>query len=173
MRVTETLHRNGPIIDTAHFTEYHRERGTGVHRACQLWDEGDLDEGSLTPDIAPRFAQYVAFRHELRPEIIATELEVRHPVLGYEGRLDRVMKINGRLGVVDIKGPTENPWHALQLAAYSQAYGSMRGVLRGLARWNLYLHDDRSRLVERTDRHDFEVFYAAHTVAQWREKNGY
>ncbi|HLC28340.1 MAG TPA: hypothetical protein VJL07_02720 [Dehalococcoidia bacterium] len=172
MRVTDVLHRAG-LINTEHFSDYHRDRGTGVHQACHFWDEGDLEDSSLVPEVRVRLDQYKRFLVEVGPEIIAAEREVVHSVLGYRGRLDRIVRINGRTGVLDIKGVSEAPWHGVQLFAYMAAYNSnLNTAAPATARWNLYLYDDHYKLVERTDRQDFGVFCAALTLARWKEKHG-
>jgi len=172
VRVTEILQRAG-LINTDHFSEYHRDRGTGVHRACHFWDEGDLDDSSLVPEIRVRLDHYRRFLDELHPTIIAAEREVEHSILGYRGRLDRIAEINGRVGVLDLKGVSEAAWHGVQVSAYMAAYNSNLNTAKpAVARWNLYLHDDHYRLIERTDRQDFGVFCAALTLARWKEKHG-
>jgi len=161
IHVTTVLAEAG-LIDTAWFTEHAREKGSAVHLATQFLDEGDLNWSTVEPDVLARVRQYQKFLDEVKPEILAVEESVRNEALQYQGQLDRRVRINGREGIIDIKGPCESAWNGAQLAAYASCF------LRPLARWNLYLHDDRYRLIERKDRKDWELFKAALVIAAWR-----
>lgn len=156
--------RDAGLVDTTWMTEEHRDRGTAVHLAARFVDEGDLDRESLDPTVAPRLAQYERFLLEVRPQILAIEMPVVHELYRYQGTLDRIVRINGREGVLDIKGTTASDWHGVQLAAYAEAVTPARP----LARWNLYLKDDAYRLVPRTNRHDWGAFKAALSLVNWR-----
>lgn len=163
--VTDIL-RDAGLIDATWFTDWSRDRGTAVHEATRYDDEGDLDESSIDPAVAPRLAAYRAFRRDAQPVIHAIELPVEHDLHGYCGTVDRVVEIAGRRGVLDIKPPSREPWHALQLAAYAACFDT------AMRRWSLHLHDDETyRLVEHTDRNDARVFSAALTLVKWRRDN--
>lgn len=138
-RVTGILKQAGRI-DTTWFTDYHRDRGSAVHMACRLLDEGRLDRSTVVPDVAVRLVQYERFLRDLRPEYDAIEESFENPALGYRGTPDRLARIGKRRGVVDIKGVTPMDWHRLQLAAYC------RGTDYGYERWALYLADDTYHL---------------------------
>lgn len=163
-RVTEILHRAG-LVDTTWFTEEGRWRGSALHMAAQLLDEHDLDWPSVPHDVLLRLRQYQTFIDEVKPEILSIEETVTNEALRYVGHLDRRVKINGRESILDIKGPSEAAWNGVQLAAYSACFP------RPLLRYNLYLSDDRYRLIEQKDRTDFEVFKAALTLAAWKEQH--
>jgi len=160
--VTQVIKSAG-LIDTSFFTEADRDRGTAVHAACQYLDERTLDRESLVPGVALRLAQYERFLAEMKPEILAIEEKVVNEEVRYQGRLDRRVRINGRAGVLDLKGPSCEPWIGIQLAAYAHA---VRG---GQARWSLHLHDDKYRLIEWTERSDWECFRAALVIHHWKE----
>lgn len=163
--VTEILKRSG-LVDTTWFSDEVRDRGTIVHEATEFLDQDDLDWESLEemedPSILLRVRQYEKFKRDTGIEILKIELPVTHR-LGYVGRLDRVVILNARKGILDIKGTTESPWHGVQLAAYAACFNEP------LARWNLYLKDDAYRLRERTNPRDFDAFKAAMVLAQWKE----
>lgn len=161
-RVTEVL-RDAGLVSTEWFTEEARDRGTAVHAACHYLLDGDLDRGSLDPTVAPRLAQFERFLADAQPKIHASELEVWHEVYRYLGHLDIDLTLNGRRGVLDIKGPTESDWHGVQLAAYAATYAVP------MARWSLYLTDDRYVLKERRNREDWNCFKAALTLVNWRK----
>lgn len=161
--VTEILNGAG-LIDTSWFTDEHRERGTAVHKATEYLDQDDLDRQSLDDKTAARVGQYEQFLSTSGCHVDAIELKVHHP-LGYCGTLDRLVTINGRPGVLDIKGTTSAKWHAIQLAAYAACIDGP------LARWNLYLSDTSFKLEERSNVNDFATFQAAIVLFNyWRDK---
>jgi hypothetical protein len=162
--VTDILVRAG-LVSTQWFTEDARERGSAVHLAARFLDEDDLNWSTVSDDVLLRLRQYQRFLDEVNPEILAIEEEVRNEALRYCGRLDRRIKINGREGVLDIKGPSRCPWHALQVMYYVSCFS------RPLARWVLYLSDDQYRLVEFSSREDWPMCKAILTTVAWRERH--
>lgn len=160
-RVTDLLYESG-MQSFKWVKKEHLDRGTAVHKATQYHDEGTLRPNTLDPRVAIRLAQYQRFLRETKAEIHEIEQYVRHPLYGYQGTLDRVLTIYGRRGVLDIKGTAESPWHGIQLALYAMCY---KGPL---ARWNLYLYDQRYRLVERKDWGDYQMAKAILLCADWR-----
>ena len=163
--VTSILARAG-LIDTQWFKDFDLQRGTALHAATHYLDDGDLNWDTVDPVILGRLRAYQKFKDEVQPEILAIERVVVNPMYRYQGRLDRVMRIKGREGVVDLKGPSRAAWNGLQLVAYSACFD------RPMARWNLYLSDDGYRLVEQTGRLDWQAFKAALTLVAWKESNG-
>lgn len=164
--VTEILARAG-LIDATWFTDYARERGQRVHTATQFLDEGlDVDWQSLPPDVVPRVRQYQIFREAVRPDILDIEEKVENLTLRYQGKPDRRVRIGGREGILDIKPPSRCAWHRLQLSLYAACFK------QPMARWNLYLSDERYQLVEHKDRSDWDVAKACITLAAWKERHG-
>jgi len=163
--VTDIL-RDAGLVDVQWFSDHARERGTALHRATELYDLGDLDPESIDPEIAEPFARYVRFVEEVKPEILGVELEVEVPG-SYCGKLDKLVRINGREGIIDQKGQP-SPADPIQLAGYASTFS------RPLARWNLYLRVSGSyRLVEHTERRKHDAIWrAALTVAAWRREHG-
>ncbi len=168
-RVTDILRKAGHV-DASHFTPEARDRGTAVHLATQLHDEGALDTDYEWGDAKAqaRFQAYERFLREMNVEILGIEIEVVHPVLDYIGHLDRLVAINGLRGVLDIKPPGKERWHALQLSAYQQAAGG--GVQDWPNRWNLYLAEGKYQLDRKKTSmmDDWNVFRAALTTVRWR-----
>lgn len=163
--VTAVL-KDAGLIDVTFVTEEARDRGSAVHAATHYLDEGDLDRSTLDERIVPAIEQYERFLAETNVEILAIEESVENAVYRYCGRLDRRVRINGREGVLDIKGVCKSPWHGAQLAAYAACFD------RPLCRWNLYLSAENYKLVVREDRNDWKVFCAALTLAHWRRTHG-
>lgn len=68
--------------------EWGRARGTAVHKAIQLYEQGALDETCLHPDIAGPFKAYQAFRGDTGYHPEAFEERVCHDGLRFRGTLD-------------------------------------------------------------------------------------
>ena len=162
--VTDILKRAG-LVDDAWFTEEARDRGSAVHAAAHYLDENDLDWSSVNPSVLPRLRQYQKFLDEVKPEILAIEESVVHEALRYCGRYDRRVRIAGREGLLDLKGPGQAPWQAIQLAMYAAC------IPRPLERFTLHLSDERYQLIQHRSREDWSVAKAAITLAAWKETN--
>jgi hypothetical protein len=150
------------LIDTQWFRDYDLSRGSAVHAATHYLDQGDLNWETVDPVILGRLRQYQLFVDEVHPEILAVEEKVVNEALQYQGTLDRRVRINGREGILDLKGPSQARWQALQVAMYAACFP------RPLARWTLHLSDERYQLIEHKDRHDWDVAKAAITLAAWK-----
>lgn len=168
MRVTEVLAKAG-LVDTTWYTEEACERGTAVHEATALYDEGALDESQPWGDDVAlgRLEGWKRFVSECDVEVIESEFEVRHDRLGYIGHADRLIYWNGAVWIIDIKPANEERWHPIQLAAYQQAWKEMKDVTAKRA--NVYLDAGKYKVIPRESRNDWRVFQAALTVAQWKE----
>lgn len=110
-------------------------RGSTVHRLTEEYDNGI--EVSLLSGGRPQyssaewsmFEKYVDFSTRFSPKILEIELNLVSPELGFGGTLDRVIILNGKKLLIDIK--TSNAVHNhywLQLAAYVKLYGEVDGV---------------------------------------------
>ena len=162
MRVTELIRACG-LMDLTWCTQEALDRGTAVHLACELDDRGDLDESSVDPVIMPYLMGWRKFKREMEPQILSIEEEVEHPA--YKGRLDRRLILNAREGIGDIKSGPPADWIALQLAGYAMCFD------RPLARWAIHLSaDGKYKLIEHSDRKDFDVWKACVTLANWKAR---
>lgn len=121
LSVTQILALGG-FVDYAFATEYARDRGSAVHEATRYFDEDDLDEGSVTPAIAPYLEAWKRFRKETGFVPFLIEKAMAHPSLKFAGTLDRFGGINGnsRPWLIDIKTSDGEPALAVrvQTAAY-------------------------------------------------------
>lgn len=162
--VTDILTAMVPI-DTRWFTDFARDRGTAVHRATELYDQGTLDPTTVGPEVAGRLRAYERFHAECNPDIMTIEERVENHGMRYCGTLDRRMLLDHVEHVIDIKPPGEHPWHRLQVAAYAACYQTR------LHRAVLHLHDDGSYRLRRylADREDEKVWYAMVRLYYWRE----
>lgn len=166
--VTSILRANG-LMDVSHFTETAAARGTAVHLGCQLIDDGELDDVTIAPEIAPYLTAYRDFLAHMQPEWLYVEMLVADPVLGYAGTLDRAGFLRGEPVIADIKTGEVPPWAGLQLAAY-------RRCLPTPDRWRRYvlrlMGDGRWSWLPENDPHDERVFLSALVVQQWQATHG-
>lgn len=103
-------------------------RGSVVHQLTEQYDAGEevslLNmDGNLQYKMLEwsMFERYVEFSERFKPEILMSEQNFVSSFLGYAGTLDRVIKMNGKTYLIDIK--TSNVIHDqywLQLAAYRE-----------------------------------------------------
>lgn len=108
------------------------KRGSVVHNLTELYDK-EIEVNLMVDGRAQfttvewaMFERYVEFSKRFKPEIILIEANYCVPELGFGGTLDRVLKINGKNLLIDIK--TSNYLHNhfwLQMAAYVRLYEAM------------------------------------------------
>jgi hypothetical protein len=89
--VTQILKRGGLSPDFTGIDEWYAQKGTYVHKATELYDQGILDEDTLDDTVRRYFNGWKGFRAEFKGEIVAIEKRLRHPVFGYAGILDRII----------------------------------------------------------------------------------
>lgn len=92
--------------------------GTAVHACTECLDEGELDEDSVAPSWVSYVNAYCAWKESVQPEIIAIELRLACSKFG--GTIDRIVKIDGQLWIIDLKTTSQIHKHVgAQLAAYA------------------------------------------------------
>ena len=116
--VTQILKDVG-LIDTTFFAPEHAERGTRIHAATVFWDETEMDDDTLPEEWTGYLSAWKKFREETG--FVSSHIEQAFCCdEGYAGTVDRIgktHKINPLL--LDIKTGPPQPWHRLQLAAYT------------------------------------------------------
>ena len=104
------------------------KRGSIVHNLTELYDQGIevslLNEDGYTAYKMSEWAmfeRYVEFRRRYEFEILHSELNIVSEQLGHAGTLDRVINMNGKRILFDIK-TSGSIWDSywLQLAAYRE-----------------------------------------------------
>ena len=169
--VTKVMVRAG-IIDTSHYDEWARNRGTQVHDMLQYYDDGELDESSVDERIKPMLHAWQSFMEHSGAEVIENETPLYHPHYLYGGKLDRLLRFNGKLHVTEIKTGQPAFWHPLQTAAYAEAYATMKGLDEPLKRIAIYLSDKgKYKLRKHLEPTDFQVFTGALAVATFLRKH--
>lgn len=165
--VTTILKAEG-FINTTHYTDSGRDRGTVVHEACHLFNVGQLDETTLDADIIPYVEAYKTFLTDTDFYVVESELRIHNATYGYAGTLDIIgyYPQGKRPYVVDIKTGTMMPWTALQLEAYALCLEEPHG------RTGLQLSaEGKYKATEFTDRKDLQAWLAALTTYKWKQNN--
>lgn len=141
--------------------------GTAVHKACELWDLGDLDEELLDAPLVPYLAGWKKFSAEHNVSWSGIEKRVFHKGLRYAGTLDRRGLVDGDVSFVDIKSSvglyaSVGP----QLAAYVAADDP--ALTATAKRFAVQLKDDGDYVLkEYTNPGDFSVFASLLTLRNW------
>lgn len=157
-----------------HYTKFHADRGTAVHKACELLDKGILDESSLDPEIEGYVEAYKKFLKEYEPGWVEIEKRGFNKQLFYAGTLDRAgFLTDSGAAVLDIKTGQKAKWHAIQLALYAMLLVENQTPNTNL--YGLYLKRDGSfkakrDLIDYTDPEIFRVAEAATRLYHWRNK---
>lgn len=114
--ITQVLKLTG-FVDDSWFTQESRDRGTATHRACWFLAEGDLDWGTVGPEILPRVKAFERFLAEYKPELIAAELPLHSPTYGFAGTPDFVFRLGGGPALIEVKTGRAGLAAKLQTAA--------------------------------------------------------
>jgi len=157
--------------------ELARQRGTAVHKACELYDMDDLDlERSLDPVLVPYLEAWIRFTADTKCKHLHIEARVWSDAYRYAGTLDRISIIGKRITLLDIKSGQYSPAVELQTAAYQQA-AYERGLLnkrQTIVRYAVHLFDDgtyRMHHCKNLFASDLNVFVSALTLYHWRLKH--
>lgn len=161
-----------------HILDAAADRGTYVHRACELllWDSLDWD--SLVPEFRPYVDAFARFLQESGVDPELPEERVWHRKLFYAGTADLICRLakrkKFRRAVIDFKTsfrlmPAVGP----QLAAYQEAYNS--GIAdkgeHALDRYALHLRKDGTyQLQPYESPMDMAVFRACLTIHNFTAK---
>ncbi len=159
--VTEILRAEG-FIDTAFFSDFGRERGKLAHLAIHLHDAGELDEDSLDPVLRPYLDAWIKFKADTGCTILESEQPCADQFGRYAGTPDKIVLLDGKPTLLDIKTGVVSPWVRLQLCAYCEAKGIYRRAAVQLC------EDGTYKLHHYTDRQDFGVWNAVLAVYHWK-----
>ncbi len=153
--VTEII-SNSSLIDKKWFTDYAATRGTYVHEACALLDNGKLAEDYLDDVLEPFVEAYKKFKRLEMFDWDEIEISCVNEKMGFAGTPDRV-QLSKIPVILDIKTGVKMPWHGIQLAGYA--------LLKNIPfakRYSLYLKNTgKFALVEYRDSRDVDNFTIA------------
>lgn len=113
-----------PILSDYEIPSFYAERGTLVHEATELFDDGKYLPELVDEIVIPYMIAYENFLDEHNVEYEESEMMVFNEELLYAGRLDRIWKVDGSYCLTDIKTGGKYRWHPLQLAGYDMALKS-------------------------------------------------
>ena len=163
--VTQALVESG-IINTDFFNDWGRWRGSTVHKITQLYDENDLAESSVDPDLVGYLEAWKKFKREFPSEIEGIEVELYHATAKYGGCLDRVGVGQGGNFILDIKTGPLTRAVGLQLTGYADAYESQTGF-NILNLYGVQIKEDGTYKMK-TYRLEYVAWRAALTVCHWK-----
>lgn len=156
--ITQLLKRAG-LVDDKFYTRASRDRGTAVHDLCAAYDLGALDPDECDSEFRGYLRAHVKAIALLRPTMLAVEEPVIHPTLGFAGRPDRVVKIAGVVGVLELKSGPLTRAHPIQCAMQCILVADFLDLpAEYMQRHAWYLKRTGKVSIEGfTDRHDFTV----------------
>ena len=161
--VTQVI-RSAAFVDTSFYTEDGRERGTYVHRAVELWNQGRLDMDTVDDEIFGYLEGWQKYISDFGMQPVETEKRVYNETYRYAGTLDYIgISESGRRYLIDIKTGGANKTHAMQLAAYRECVDNIDYVR------TVYLSADgkyKAPTVKLTD--EWQVFVCALTCFNWK-----
>lgn len=155
------LFKDMGLIDDKHFDDYSCNRGTYVHDATVMLDNGSLDEDSLSEPLRPYLAGYKDFLKHIKPKMLFTEQDLYDEVLGFAGKPDRICIINKVASILEIKTGAALKIHRLQTAGYKILARNLVTETAVLNRYILYLSSTgKYKLEQHNDRGDEFAFQA-------------
>ena len=148
----------------------YRVRGRAVHKACELYDQGVLDQFELAPAIMGYVNAWIAVSKEFGWVWDAQGIEYRlyDPIKMVAGTIDRVGMWGGKPLILDIKSGSAGREAALQTAAYADMRFPDNNA--EVQRCSVEIHADGTYAPPKwyTDYYDIIAWRGA--VALWRWK---
>lgn len=155
--------------------ERKRALGVAVHLACELDDEGELDDDATDAVVMGYVNGWRAFRRDVGATVLMNERRLAHRGLGFAGTLDRVVLTReGLVFLVDIKTAVRmSPAYGVQLAGYMLLLEAEGVPLPApVERKGLQLSPDGAyRLVPYINPNDRPAFCGLLAVHHWKESN--
>lgn len=153
-------------------------RGTAVHKAIELEEEGTLDPDSVDHRVLPYLSQYRLFRASTRFQVMHCELPVASRTYGYAGTLDLLGELHSSvqtLDLIDVKTGAALPVTVgPQTAGYAEAVRETLRVPLGrrIRRFALHLTPRSFKLEPlRNDAADRAMFLSAVNLWRWTREN--
>ncbi len=147
------------------------DRGTAVHMACHMDDDGDLDESTVDKAVRPYLDQYREWKAFTNFRPIAAEVPCINRAKGFAGTFDRLGLIDATPAVVDIKTVPLRPVVALQLIGYADLVdmplGGRRFALRLTGKGK---PEVREYSIEDAVKRDLGAWRAVLKLHQWKEE---
>jgi len=156
------------------FTDKAKEWGSNLHECCALVDHGTIDWDSVDGRIEPEVRAYARWKEKTGFQPFLIETPMYSLMYQFGGRFDVLGLLNGELAVVDRKRGIAHPSTGLQLAAYTQLISENLEVARWrISRWALTgFNNGEPKMIEYTERSDWDVFLGQLNGMRWAEKHG-
>lgn len=150
--------------------------GTAVHKTCELWDKGNLDQSSLDIKLVPYLDCWKNFLFDYKIKILEIELQLYHPTLKFAGTIDRIVQFNGPICMLDIKsGSTVSQSAEIQLAGYKLLYCDVNDISYEKV-WRMAVQlvpEGKAKIFTYKQPSDLNVFISAVNVFNRRVRYGY
>ena len=164
------------------------ELGTYVHQITEFYDKNRLGhpvkfypeniykndairKENGMHEAVPYFEAYKKFLKETECEVIEVEKRYYHPAWFYAGTIDRLVRLKGQLGILDIKSGIAIPATDLQIGGYGELYRHWHAVTpKGFV---LYLQKDGNYKLKEIKEVPTQAntFLSALSVWHWKQKN--
>lgn len=165
-----------PIVDLTMVPEdrlnFARDRGTAVHKACELDDLDQLDESSVDPEhVLPYLKGWRLFKREHRPAFELIEEPLYHDLFKVGGTPDRWMTIGRHRIGGDIKTVAKmGPAIGVQLSGYELLVGREKKWVTH-ARWGIQLRKNGTYAVTKYP-DETAMFLSLVNLHNWSKKHG-
>lgn len=167
--VTEIIRDNGLMNGTDFFTDEARERGSMVHKACELLAFDNLDWDSVDKQIWGYVYSYKLYLEHTKFRARHVEYQAIHPTLFYAGTFDALgHDFQSDDLLFDLKSGVPEKWHQIQTAFYAElAHANHHNVQR---RGTVYLQRDGSiaKFHQHNDKSDWKIAVSALNLTNWR-----
>lgn len=163
--VTQVIADAGLYGNTSYFTDYHRDRGSFVHKIIQYHLEGELDEDTIDLALQGYFEAWKRFETESSYVPESCETIKVNELHRYAGTIDHIGHMNGNYCLIDVKTSLIYPATAIQTGGYAMLMKS-----HGVKRFGLQLtQEGKYKLTEFKDWHDSNVFLSALSLYYWKK----
>lgn len=169
-----TLLEQERVIDTTFYTERGALRGTMVHVATKLADEGEFDPAKMPEQWLGYVDAWEQFRSETGFVVKHAEYRTCNESLGVACTIDRIGQL-GELGacsgkwIIELKTGSPEAWHWLQLAGQRECVDFACNVAV------VYLKEDGGYSFQRRDfsehLRDRRMFKATIERHEWKRRN--
>jgi len=180
LSVTQVLQLEGCYKNSEWFTEEGRILGSRIHKVCERYDRGGLDESTVDPEMEGYLASWKKYRKEtgFLPFLIEESIFSIHRRLA--GTPDRAgVDRSGEIWIIDLKRGAKQEASALQTAAYNilifDSDHAQKVAEKGrIRRAAVHLDEEGGypKVYEHTERTDIPVFSSFLMGVQWKKSKG-
>lgn len=160
--LTSILQAEG-YIKNGFYTDEGRERGRAVHLGCEDYDRGGSDWLRLPADQIPYVEAWVKYCEDLRFKPIHIEEPMHSHIHQFATTPDVVgHDKDSEHMIVDRKSGVSEPWHPIQTAGQSLAYGESHGIaiLYHRRRSVILKPNGTYKLIDHKNRQEYDVVKA-------------